>query len=115
VDVVLTAGESRVLQIPVAVGRTRTLVFNGDGKQRPEYRLPLQVEVRRADGSRCATAEVVQMPDLRGFRYWYLEQTYPFGRYSVTATTSSGLRYATSFEVREDLSDRTRIDVPLMH
>ncbi len=114
-DVVLEPGESRVLQIPIAVGRTRTLVFNGDGLHRPEHRLPLQVEVRRADGSRCATAEVVQMPDLRGFRYWYLEQTYPFGRYSVTATTSSGLRYATSFEVREDLSDRTRIDVPLMH
>jgi hypothetical protein len=113
-DVLLTAGESRVLPVTVAVGRTRSLVFNGDGRHRPEARMELQVEIRRVDGSRCATRGAVQVPDLRGFRYWSLQHTFPLGRYDVTARTTSGLRYAISFEVREDFSDRTRIDVPLV-
>ncbi|HZT56186.1 MAG TPA: hypothetical protein VFA35_08170, partial [Burkholderiaceae bacterium] len=107
-------GETKTLRFPIAIGRTRELRFNGDGRQHPEYRTPLHVVVRGAGGAVIEQQDIeALMPDLRGFRYWYLTRAYPFGRYEVEAHGETGLCYRGSFEVREDPEDPTRVDVPL--
>lgn len=111
-DIELVAGQTRTLRCAVAIGRSRDLVFNGDGAvKQPDA--ALRVVVRTADGTIVARDDAVDLlPDLRGFRYWSFRHAYPFGRYEVEAHTDTGLRYRASFEVPEDLDDPTRIDVP---
>ncbi len=60
------------------------------------------------------TLAISVYPDLRGFRFWWLDHTFPFGRYEVEARAETGRRYRATFEVREDLADPTRIDVPAL-
>lgn len=45
-------------------------------------------------------------------RYWYLNQAFAFGRYEVEAHSVSGLRYRGALDVRDDMDDATRVDVP---
>jgi hypothetical protein len=109
------AGSVRTLRFAVGIGRSRELVFNGDGHCHPEYRTALHVSVRKADGSLLLQEEVeALMPDLRGFRYWYLDRVFAFGRYQVEANSDTGQRYSGRFEVRESLEDPTRVEVPLV-
>jgi hypothetical protein len=114
-SVKLETGQTRTLRFAVAIGRTRRLVFNGDGEHRPERGTALHVVVRSDDGAVVAKEDLLQlMPDLRGFRYWYLNRVYPFGRYTVEAHTDAGWRYRDTFDVRENLDDPTQVDVPLV-
>jgi RNA polymerase sigma-70 factor (ECF subfamily) len=109
----LEPGRLSTLRFLVAIGRTRELRFNGDGQQHPEYRTPMHVVVRGADHAVVEQRDIeALMPDLRGFRYWYLQRAYPFGHYEVEAKTDSGLRYRGSFDVSDDLEAPTRVDIP---
>ena len=113
VDVDLDPGDVRTLHFAVAIGRSRKLVFNGDGKEHPELGTLLHVIVRTDDGAAIVKQDVTDLyPDLRGYRYWYLDHAYPFGRYEVEASADTGQRYRTTFEVRDNLDDPTRVDVP---
>ena len=67
----------------------------------------------RADGTvEVETDRVDLMPNLRGFRNWSFGHTFAFGDYVVEAHTETGLRYRTTFTVRDDLGDPARVDVP---
>jgi hypothetical protein len=113
IDVV--AGQSLTVHLAVAIGRTRKLVFNGDGADKPDYPTPLHVQVRGRDGVMVVNDDdVVLYPDLRGFRYWYVDRAFPFGHYEATANTDTGRRYRATFEVRDNLDDPTRVDVPVV-
>lgn len=111
----IAAGERRELKFTVGIGRSRKLVFNGDGQNKPAYGTPLQVVVCDDAGKELERREVTTLyPDLRGFRYWYFDRTWPFGRYRVEAHTDTGLRYRGEFAVGDDLDEPTRVDVPLV-
>jgi hypothetical protein len=114
-DIDVVAGQALTIHFAVAIGRSRRLVFNGDGVDKPEYLAPFHVQVRRADGTVVINDDhPVQLPDLRGFRYWYVDRAFPFGHYEVTANTDAGRRYRATFEVRDNLDDPTRVDVPVV-
>ena len=113
-QVELTADAETEVRMLVAIGRSRKLVCNGDGKHKPQPGDVLHVTVRDAAGTVLVAQDVRDLyPDLRGFRYWYLDHVFAFGRYEVEAHSDSGLRYRASFEVTESLDDATRIEVPL--
>jgi RNA polymerase sigma-70 factor (ECF subfamily) len=112
-QVVVAAGTAARLRVPVAIGRSRSLVCNGDGAHQPQNGDVLHVTVRSADGAIVVQRDVSDLyPDLRGFGYWYLDHVFAFGRYEVDARSDSGLCYRASFDVTESLDDPTRVDVP---
>ena len=108
----LVADQERTVHFAVAIGRSRDLVFNGDGAD--ELRTEkLRVVVRDQSGAIVVDdSSALCMPHLEGFKYWTFSHTFPFGRYSVDAHSDDGLHYRTTFDVRENLTDPTRIDVP---
>lgn len=109
----LAAGAERTLRMTVAIGRSRNLVCNGDGRDKPERDTPLHLTVRTAAGVTVVQSDITELDwSLRGFHFWDFEHVFPFGRYEVEAHTDAGWRYRATFEVRDDLDDPTRIDVP---
>lgn len=109
----LVAGETRTLRLAVTIGRSRELVFNGDGADKPERGALLHLVVRNASGAIVVGEDVgAARRSLRGFQYWSLDRVYTFGRYQIEAHTDAGQHYRGSFEVRDDLEDPTRVDVP---
>ncbi|HEX6810623.1 MAG TPA: sigma-70 family RNA polymerase sigma factor [Planctomycetota bacterium] len=114
-QVELTPGVETEVRVPVAIGRSRQLVWNGDGAHKPQRNEVLHVTVREAGGAVVVQRDVKDLlPDLRGFRYWYLSHVFAFGRYEVEAHSDSGLRYRGVLDVRDDVDDPTRVDVPRM-
>lgn len=111
----LQPGQVRSLRLPVAIGRSRRFVFNADGKNKPQHRDLLHVTVQVAGGEVLLQRDLADLsPDLRGFRYWSMDHSFPVGRYEVEAATDNGLHYRAAFEVRDNLDDPTRIEVPLV-
>lgn len=110
--VTLTAGETTTVRLPLSIGRTARLTFNGNGDLKPDVDAVLDVTVRAADGTVAVRARARTMPDLRGFRYWPLLVTLPFGRYEVEATGAAGLGYRGVLVTCDDLEAVTDIDVP---
>jgi hypothetical protein len=101
------------VRLCVQLGRTRQLIFNGDGRDKPADGTELHVVVRRADGTVLPPPDQLYLlPDLRGFRYWTLSCAYPIGEYAVEAHTDTGLAYRAAFTVRDAVHDPVRIDVP---
>ena len=106
-EVTLIAGATARLEIPVAVGRYRTLRFATPPKTDPAP--ALHVEVRDASG------EILLRTDMwRGFSTSFAHtQAYMPGRYEVSAHTDAGTRYAWTFDV--DTRRRPKeIDVPIV-
>jgi hypothetical protein len=115
-EVELRPGTSASLHFAVAIGRSRDLVFNGDGRHKPDAKKPLHVRVCAADGSVVVQRDTDRRDlgwSLRGFYYWSVDHTLPLGHYTVEASTDGGLRYRGSFEVNDDIEAPTRIDVLL--
>ncbi|MGE3354814.1 MAG: carboxypeptidase regulatory-like domain-containing protein, partial [Planctomycetota bacterium] len=111
--VTLAAGTETALRVPLTIGRTRTLTFNGDGQDHPERDTPLQVTVRATDGTVAAECTVTALrADLRGFRYWGMRQVFAFGRYDVEATRDGMVRYRGAFECGPDLDAPSTVDIP---
>jgi hypothetical protein len=109
----LTAGVESTVRVRVAIGRSRRLVWNGDGAYKTQPDEVLHVTVRTSDGAVVVQQDIAEpYPDLRGFRYWYLDRVFAFGRYEVEAHTDSGQRFRGTIDVREDVEDPTRVDVP---
>jgi len=109
----LPLGEQRDVSVKVGFGRTRQLVFNGDGRDKPDHGTKLHLTVRRGDGTvEVETDRADLMPNLRGFREWWFRHAFAFGDYVVEAHTDTGLRYRAAFTVREELTDPVRVDVP---
>lgn len=109
----LTTGAEQVLRMRVAIGRSRNLVCNGDGRDKPAGDTALHMTVRAADGAVVVQCDITQLDwSLKGFHFWDLHHVFPFGRYEVEAHTDAGWRYRTTFEVRDNLDDPTRVDVP---
>lgn len=113
-DVVLAAGETRALRFEVGIGRSRNLVCNGDGVDKPPRGALLHVVVRRGADEIVRTDLPADQWSLRGFYSWSLDRVFAFGRYEVEASTDAGRTYRASFEVRENLDDPTRVEVPLV-
>jgi hypothetical protein len=110
----LVSGTTQTVRTRVDIGRSRKLVMNGDGKHKLG-REALHLLVRDAAGAIVVQSDITDLyPDLRGFRYWYCDRVFAFGRYQVEAHTDSGLRYRARFEVSDNLDDPTRIDVPFV-
>jgi hypothetical protein len=109
----LTAGGEAELRVPVAIGRSRKLVWNSDGAHKPQSDEVLHVTVRSADGVIVVQKDVSDLRnDLRTWSYWFLDHVFAFGRYEVDAHTDAGLRYRGTFDVGEDVEAPTRVDVP---
>lgn len=105
-EVTLVAGTTARLEIPVAVGRHRTLRFATPPKTDPAP--VLHVEVRDANDT------IVQRMDMaRGFSSSFAHtQAYVPGRYVVSAHTDAGTRYAATFDV-DGRRTAKEIEVPL--
>lgn len=103
---------TRRLRCEVAIGRSRELVCNGDGVEKPARGTALHVVVRSADGTVLVLRDASQDWTLRGFWYWELDHVFALGRYEVEAHTDAGWHYRGTFEVRDDLDDPTRVDIP---
>ena len=112
VDLELLPGETRRVQVHLTVGRSRELVFAGDGKTPIDRMDVLHLEVLDAAGAVVLLDAVRRSP--HGDGNWTFERTFAFGSYRVTAHTDSGRRYAGAFAVREDLGDASRVEVGLL-
>jgi RNA polymerase sigma-70 factor (ECF subfamily) len=111
--VTLTTDAPAAVRVPLTIGRTRRLTFNGDGREKPANGTPLRVVLRQRDGEILSDRVITKLlPDLRGFRYWYSTHTLPMGRYEVEATTATGLRYQGFLLVDEDLEAPTSVEIP---
>ncbi len=106
-DVVLGAGATLRIDVPVAIGRRRTLMFVPPPE---EARSVLHVEVHRSTGQL-----VLQTDCARGGFSSQIALTHTFlpGDYQVTATTDSGARYQTAFTVSSEPGTLT-LEVPLV-
>lgn len=105
----------QTVRVAVAIGRSRRLVWNGDGREKPQNGTVLHVTIRAANGDTIVRRDLADlMPDLRGYRYWYLQHVFAFGHYEVEARTDAGHVYRTTFTVTDDLEAPTRIDVPFV-
>jgi hypothetical protein len=111
VDLELAPGESRQVRMAVGIGRSRSLVFL-DARVPIDSRDVLHVEVVDATGAVSLRQDLRQSP--HGDGAWTLEHPFAFGAYQVTARSDSGRRYGGSFEVREDLTETTRVGVAEM-
>lgn len=111
-SVELQPGERRRIRIEIEVGRSRELVFAGDGSRPIDARDVLHVQVMDA------TASVVLRQDVRrsphGDGDWTLKHTFAFGSYRVEARSDSDRRYAGRFEIGEELGDSLRAAIPLL-
>jgi len=111
-DVELMPGERRVVRAAVAVGRSISLVFAGDGHHTtveidPKDRL--HVEVTDRSGAVVLREQVRRSP--HGDGNWTLDHVFAFGEYTVTARTDSDRRYRGTFVAADAMPTRT-IDVP---
>lgn len=109
----LADGETRDIVFTARLGRTRDLVFNRDGTDRVGHAETLRVDVRREDGTVVVQDVACRpLPDLRGFRYFALRQTFAAGRYEVAARTDAGRFYEGSFTVRDYPDEPSCVAVP---
>lgn len=105
-EVTLVAGATARVEIPVAVGRHRTLRFATPPKTDPAP--VLHVEIRAANG-----AVLLRMDMSRGFSTSFGHtQTFVPGRYEVSAHTDAGTRYGATFDV-DDRRTAKEIEVPI--
>jgi hypothetical protein len=112
-QVTLTAGQETTVRIALTVARTRMVTFNGDGREKPDDKTALHVTIRRGDSTIELQRDVTNLlPNLKGFRYWYVNHVFAFGRYDVEAHTDGGWHYRGSLDVTEDLEAPTTVDIP---
>jgi len=112
-DVELESGRVRTLRFALGLGRSRQLLFNGDGHERIRKRdVWLHVELRRDDGHIVLRTDIQPLWSVAGYYYWSLRHTFRYrGRYRVDGRSDSGLHYSARFEVGDDLEEPTRIDI----
>lgn len=113
-DVTIDAGQTRELRFEVDIGRSRSLVCNGDGVDKPPRGALLHIVVRRGTNEIVRADLPADQWSLMGFYSWSLDRVFAFGRYEVEASTDTGRSYHANFEVRETLDDPTQVDVPLV-